>query len=255
MAWPTIAINTTHMDASGDDASQARAEIKQMADNVNAMKDSKGIALGVAELDASGLVPVAQLPNTTANKGGTGQTSYTIGDILYASATGTLTKLAASTLGYVMTSNGPGVAPSWQLAGGGLTSGVRMLFQNTTAPTGWTKETNSAYNNVALRIVTGSVSSGGADDFTTVFGTSKATDSFTLITSHLPVHNHGLRSVVTVSGAGSNRHMNVTSDSNSVAGTTAVLETTANAGSGSSFSMGISNFDLKYRDFILAQKD
>lgn len=52
--------------------------------------------------------------------GGTGQTSVTTGDLLYGSATNTWSKLAAgATSGHVLTSNGSGVAPSWQAAGGG----------------------------------------------------------------------------------------------------------------------------------------
>jgi hypothetical protein len=51
--------------------------------------------------------------------GGTGLTSYTTGDIIIASATNTLSKLAAVTSGYVLTSNGAGTAPSWQVASGG----------------------------------------------------------------------------------------------------------------------------------------
>lgn len=49
--------------------------------------------------------------------GGTGQSSYTIGDILYASGTTALSKLAASTSGYALVSNGAGIAPSWQSVG------------------------------------------------------------------------------------------------------------------------------------------
>lgn len=49
--------------------------------------------------------------------GGTGISSYTIGDILYASGATTLSKLAASTAGYVLTSGGAGVAPSWARIG------------------------------------------------------------------------------------------------------------------------------------------
>ncbi len=45
--------------------------------------------------------------------GGTGQTAYTVGDLLYADTTTTLAKLAAGTSGYVLTSGGAGVAPSW----------------------------------------------------------------------------------------------------------------------------------------------
>lgn len=45
--------------------------------------------------------------------GGTGQTSYTIGDILYASGATTLTKLAGVALGNALISGGVGAAPSW----------------------------------------------------------------------------------------------------------------------------------------------
>lgn len=48
------------------------------------------------------------------SRGGTNITSYTIGDLLYASGTSTLSKLPASVFGHVLTSNGVGVAPSWQ---------------------------------------------------------------------------------------------------------------------------------------------
>jgi hypothetical protein len=56
----------------------------------------------------------------TGAHGGTDQAGgYTVGDILYASGASTLSKLAAGTSTYVLTSNGPGVAPSYQAAGGG----------------------------------------------------------------------------------------------------------------------------------------
>lgn len=48
-----------------------------------------------------------------ATKGGTGQSAYTIGDLLYASTTTALSKLAAGTSGFNLKSNGAGVAPSW----------------------------------------------------------------------------------------------------------------------------------------------
>ncbi len=43
-------------------------------------------------------------------------------------------------------------------------SGTKMLFQQTSAPTGWTKITT--HNNKALRVVSGSASSGGSNAFT-----------------------------------------------------------------------------------------
>ena len=47
-------------------------------------------------------------------------------------------------------------------------SGTSMLFQQTNAPTGWTKQ--STHNDKALRIVTGSVGTGGSVAFTTALG-------------------------------------------------------------------------------------
>lgn len=49
-----------------------------------------------------------------------------------------------------------------------FSTGTRMIFGQTTAPTGWTKDTIN-YNDHALRVVTGSASTGGTVDFTTAF--------------------------------------------------------------------------------------
>lgn len=51
--------------------------------------------------------------NLAATQGGTGQTSYAVGDLLYASTTTALSKLAASTSGYVLTAAGASTAPAW----------------------------------------------------------------------------------------------------------------------------------------------
>jgi hypothetical protein len=50
--------------------------------------------------------------------------------------------------------------------------GTLMLFQQTTAPTGWTKQTT--HDNKALRVVTGTASSGGSNTFSGVFNTAVA---------------------------------------------------------------------------------
>lgn len=52
--------------------------------------------------------------------GGTGITSYATGDLLYASATNTLSKITAGTNGYVLTMSG-GI-PAWVASNGGVTS-------------------------------------------------------------------------------------------------------------------------------------
>lgn len=56
-------------------------------------------------------------------------------------------------------------------------SGTSMLFQQSTAPTGWTKQTS--HNNKALRVVTGSVSSGGSNSFTDAFNATKTVSGTT----------------------------------------------------------------------------
>jgi len=65
--------------------------------------------------------------------------------------------------------------------------GTAMLFQQTSAPTGWTKQTT--VNDKALRVVSGTAGSGGSLAFSTVFGKT-ATDSFTLTTTEMPSHTH-----------------------------------------------------------------
>jgi len=52
----------------------------------------------------------------TAAQGGTGQSSYAVGDLLYASASNALSKLADVAVGQVLVSGGIGTAPAWSAA-------------------------------------------------------------------------------------------------------------------------------------------
>lgn len=79
----------------------------------------------------------------------------------------------------------------------GFPSGTVMLFVQTAAPTGWTKSTT--HDNKALRVVSGTVSSGGSASFTTAFGTPSVSGSVsvsgtvgatTLTTTQIPSHSH-----------------------------------------------------------------
>ena len=84
-----------------------------------------------------------------------------------------------------------------------IPAGSLMLFQQSSAPTGWTKAT--AHDNKALRVVTGSASSGGSNTFAaafnnnqTVSGTTSSTSvtitgstaSHTLTVDQIPSHDH-----------------------------------------------------------------
>ncbi len=93
--------------------------------------------------------------------------------------------------GQILTSAGSAAPPSWQAAPQELESGTRLLFQQTAAPTGWTKDTT--HNDKALRIVNGTAASGGSLAFSSAFaqqavnGTVGAT---TLTESQIPSHTH-----------------------------------------------------------------
>jgi len=85
-----------------------------------------------------------------------------------------------------------------------LPAGTVMLFVQTSAPTGWTKST--AHDNKALRVVSGSASSGGSVAFTTAFASQAVTGtvaSYTLTTADIPSHNHSATSTSTSSSTSS----------------------------------------------------
>jgi hypothetical protein len=79
------------------------------------------------------------LSTITAAKGGTGQTSYAVGDLLYASTTTALSKLADVATGNVLLSGGVSTAPAYGKVG--LTthvSGVLPLANGGTGTATWT---------------------------------------------------------------------------------------------------------------------
>jgi len=71
----------------------------------------------------------------------------------------------------------------------GFPATTSMVFRQTAAPTGWTKVT-SGVDDKGLRVVTGTVGSGGTDVFSTVFDSAKATDAHQLTVAEMPAHTH-----------------------------------------------------------------
>jgi hypothetical protein len=70
-------------------------------------------------------------------------------------------------------------------------SGTVMLFAQTAAPTGWTKSTT--HNDKALRVVSGTASSGGSVAFTTAFASQAVagtTDGTAITAAQMPSHTH-----------------------------------------------------------------
>lgn len=87
------------------------ADITGTADQIFRVA-AAGASLGFGSIDLSASAAVGSSILGAAN-GGTGQSSYTTGDILYASGSAALSKLADVATGNALISGGVGVAPSW----------------------------------------------------------------------------------------------------------------------------------------------
>ena len=114
--------------------------------------------------------------------GGTGQTTYTTGDILYASATNTLSKLAAGTNGYVLTLAG-GV-PTWAAA---ASSGVTSFSGGSTGLTPSSPTTGAVTLGGTLATGNGGT---GLTSFT-ANGAVYASSTSVLTTGTLPIASGG----------------------------------------------------------------
>lgn len=152
------------------------AENNALNDNVNLKHGQAAAAAAAASSDAG---TAATAAGTAVAKAG-----EAAGDAVAAAAAKVAAELARD--------EAVGAAP-WP-------AGTRMLFVQSTAPVGWTKVT--AHDNAALRIVSGSVGSGGTVNFTTAFasktvsgtvGSTTATGTVgntTLSESQMPSHAH-----------------------------------------------------------------
>ena len=156
-------------------------------------------------------------------------------------------------------------------------SGTRMLFQQTAAPTGWTKDT--ANDDKALRVVSGTVGSGGTNALSsldaTAVGTvsssiSGATSLHYLSLAQIPSHTHtGSVNLRTNWEAGYSGLSPIGTGAARADGTgSSPAFTTAAAGGGGGHNHGVGSLavssaftgtpnqlDIAYVDVIVAQKD
>lgn len=143
-----------------------------------------------------------------------------------------------------------------------IPTGTVMLFVQTAAPTGWTKST--ANDNKALRVVSGTASTGGSTSFTSAFGTPSVSGSLsgtvgatTLTTAQIASHTHTtpLKFTATLQGTGFASGVSL-GDNNGTA-------TTSSTGGGNShdhsFSGSLSSataaINVQYVDVIIATKN
>lgn len=142
-------------------------------------------------------------------------------------------------------------------------AGTLMLFQQTSAPTGWTKQTT--HDNKALRVVSGTAGSGGTTAFTSVFANQTPTintsglsaGATTLSTAQMPSHVHSR-----LFKAGGNPGGGSVPALTDQALGTATLNGNATGGGGShshsvsgSATSSAITLNVQYVDLIIASKD
>jgi hypothetical protein len=165
-------------------------------------------------------------------------------------------------------------------------SGTSMLFQQTAAPTGWTKQTT--HDDKALRIVTGTVGTGGSSAFSTALGSGATVAGGTVSGdpgSNLSVSVSGniANTTLSINQIPSHSHTLIKSNSGGTASTNqnraqdnVVFANTGNAGGGGSHNHGhnlsgslsgnitagnlavgasTAAINVNYVDFIIANKD
>lgn len=133
--------------------------------------------------------------------------------------------------------------------------GTRMVFQMTTPPTGWTKETGSAYADAALRFETGTIGTGGSQSFNTTFASRTFTGtvgSDTPSQTKTAAHAHTTSSIISgqpgaksATGGGGTWTENATITSTSVGSSSAHDHT---------LTINAANFAVKYVEACVAQK-
>jgi len=211
-----------------------------------------------------------------AAAGGGTSVGINIGTGKTASVSGTF-KLNGSTSGSV-TFAVPAVAGSNTLTFPAATakvdafpSGTVMLFAQTAAPTGWTKSTT--HNDKALRVVSGSASSGGSVAFTTAFASQAVSGTIgntTLTTAQIPAHSHNVvdpghthtmnepvRGTGTSNQAGSSGQgiQSITPTMQSVTTGISISNTGGGEAHTHTFTGTAINLAVSYVDVILATKD
>lgn len=135
-------------------------------------------------------------------------------------------------------------------------TGTSMIFQQTSAPTGWTKQVT--HNDKAVRIVSGSAGSGGSLGFTTAFSSTRTvvgTTNGTAITiAQMPPHSHDTTLPMgTDTGSPGDK---VLAGKNS-GGSRVFTSTTVGLGQAHShpFTSSSFNMSVQYLDFIIATKN
>lgn len=222
-----------------------------------------GVGIGsTGSVNTTGIITASSfVGNVTGNATGlSGSPNLNVGVVTASSFSGNLTgNVTGNATGLSGSPNVTvGVITATSLVGDGsnitnlnvttFPSGTLMLFQQTAAPTGWTKQTT--HNNKALRVVSGAASSGGTTNFTSVFTSrsiSGTVGNTTLTIDQIPSHTHTAAQLGSQWLAGG-MYQSLPINSN----------TGATGGGNShnhSFTGTALDFDVQYVDLIIASKN
>jgi hypothetical protein len=163
------------------------------------------------------------------------------GSILFRDA-GLWNDLPPGIANQVLATGGPGANPAWAPRTAEFPSGTTMLFQQTAAPTGWTKLV--AFNDYGLRVTSGAVGSVVGTPFSTVFAQT-AVGNHTLSVAEMPAHTHtesAPNGATTTGGGGF------------PAGGAPATVNSGSTGGGGAHSHAV-NLALSYVDVIIASKN
>lgn len=235
--------------------------------STGALTISGGVGIGgslwTSTINYSSISGVGFLSNTivsgiwagtaiSATNGGTGLTSYTTGDIIYASSSSSLGRISAGIAGSVLTSSGTGSTPYWTLA---ASTGVTTINSITTSSQffatsiagsgftiGSTGSTHTYYIGLAGNASTGLISSSAQ----TIFG-SKTFASGVAITSGIASTNTATGDLTIVGGLGVGSTVNIGGSLN-VSGNLSIVQSieqfqnyTTNIGSGSTVNLSVNS--------------
>lgn len=151
--------------------------------------------------------------------------------------------LAPGAANQVLASGGAAANPAWAPRTAEFPSGTVMLFQQTAAPTGWTKQT--AINDYGLRVTSGAVGVTAGTAFSTVFAQT-AVGNTTITTTTMPSHTH--------SGYVSGGNSNVQSGLGITMQNPMSIGSTGSTGSDGAHTHSV-QLALSYVDVIIASKN
>lgn len=168
------------------------------------------------------------------------------GAVLYRDV-GAWNELAPGVSGQVLATGGPAANPSWVARTAEFSSGTVMLFQQSAAPAGWTKQT--ALNDYGLRVTSGAVGVTPGSAFSTVFAQT-AVGNTTIVQATSPSHTHP----ITGGTLGGTANAGLAAGGSFTGSSGSIPIATGNIGGDGAHAHSI-NLTLSYVDVIIASKN